>query len=311
MNRKLLTLLLSLALALAVWGGLPVHKAQAAITSVTIVYWPSHIPMDASNPCDTGGGTAYGVYVTVTGDPNENFTLSTAVGSTGCTWDAVNGAWRTEIATWDLYPRYNTGPTGTVSMWVYGRVYAGTSSSLLRISAYPCNADWSLCFAPTFSTKTITKMDMTTQGGWLVETGEAGRQGRTIVVRNGATINGIYIAEDNGINEGYAYAAGGYKVSVPACANCGYTIETWLPSAPGTAEGGINTMGANGCPSDIVAGAISSLDTCNSPTAILLESFAGTSQGGVTTLILVSLALAFVMGGLILVQRRRNSGPAL
>jgi len=322
MNRKLLTLLLSLALALAVWGGLPVHKAQAAITSVTLNYYPVNVPQDAPVGCATG--TSFVVIATVNATDtglDQYFTGHVTLGMPGsaCTYNSTTGTWQAELtSTIDLKQFTIPASQTTYQVVFYVRSQVGFTSNSLRASVYSCD-DGTFSYCPaggrvSSSPAAVTPMDMTSSGGWLDESGGvdvAARAGRYIAVKNGSTLVGLYSAEDNLVPEGNSHAAGGFKVAAPSCTDCAYTIETWLPSAPGTAEGGINTMDANGCPSDIVAGAISSLDTCNSPTAILLESFAGTSQGGVTTLILVSLALAFVMGGLILVQRRRNNGPAL
>ncbi len=154
-------------------------------------------------------------------------------------------------------------------------------------------------------------MNMTSSGGWLEETNGFSRAGKAYAVKSGATLVGLYVSEDNGVNEGYPAAlaaaapmAAGYsKVAVPACTTCGYTIESWNLAAPGTSVGQVNTMGDGACPNDVSAGAVTSLDTCTAPTAITLRTL--TARAPLSPLAaapVVGLALA---GGWVALRRRR------
>jgi hypothetical protein len=319
MNRKIFPILLAFVLALALWGGLPPQKAQAAITSVSLNYYPTYIPQDA--PASCASGTPFVVIATVnatdTGS-DQYFTAHTRlpVEGSACTFNPSTGTWQNET-TGTTSLRHFTLPAGqtTFQLVFYVRARSDLAFTTLRVAAYPCMDDtFTTCPAAgniASSPAGVTPMDMTTSGGWLEESGGvdvAARAGRYIAVKNGSTLVGLYSAEDNAIPEGYVYAAGGYRVAAPSCVGCGYTVETWLPGNPGTPEGGVNTLGLNGCPADITAGGTASLDSCNSPTAIRLESFAAASSGEATTLALVASGLSLLLVGLYLSHKMRSKG---
>jgi LPXTG-motif cell wall-anchored protein len=151
-------------------------------------------------------------------------------------------------------------------------------------------------------------------GGWLEETNGTARAGQAYVVKSGATIVGMYVSEDNGVNEGYpatvmaaaAPAAAGYsKVAVPACTDCNYTIESWSLAAPGTTDGLINTMGSGTCPNTVTAGSTTSLDTCTTPTVVSLRSLK--AAGGSAPLAALPAAGLALLGGLAVLLRRRRA----
>jgi hypothetical protein len=142
-------------------------------------------------------------------------------------------------------------------------------------------------------------------GGWLEETTGTARAGRTVVVKNGTSIIGMYAAEDNGVNEGYGYSPGGFRVAVPDCTTCGYTIETWDLALPGTAVGTINTMGSAGCPNTVTAATITSLNSCTTPTSITLKSLS-TRITPQTDFILTLAALLSITAIVGIIFRRRS-----
>jgi len=154
-------------------------------------------------------------------------------------------------------------------------------------------------------------MDLTTSGGWLEETDSTSRSNRAVVVRStaGGSIIGLYVAEPNGVGEGYVYTDGGFKVSVPGCDPCGYTIETWDLASPGAPIPGtqVNTMGEDGCLNTVTVGAITSLNSCGTPTVIQLISFTGTTESGSALLVGVFLFSVALLGVLFWLRRRQRA----
>jgi hypothetical protein len=150
---------------------------------------------------------------------------------------------------------------------------------------------------------------MASGGGWVEESTGTARAGRAVAVKSGTNIYGLYVAEDNSVNEGYS-GTGYYKIAVPTCTNCGYSIETWDFNSPGVAIGQVNTMpDANGN-NTVSAGATTSL-TFSKPTAITLSSLTAASPlpAALPFLGLVALgglaAVAALGIGAGLVRRRR------
>ncbi|HSF81095.1 MAG TPA: hypothetical protein VLA49_07670 [Anaerolineales bacterium] len=288
------------------------------ISSVVVTQYPRYSSREGSD-CTTGG-TPFAVRVHVEGQANQPITLGIGLASATCTYDAkpVNPAWIPPAAENHRFPRFTIGSDGTLDAWIYGRRdTTGTVGNLMRVIAFPCNADYTNCTATIgphvqSSPVTVTRMDMTPttgDGGWLEESG-GDRLGNTIVaVKNsGGTLIGMYRTENNSVEEGYSYGSGGYKVAVPACTNCNYSIETWSASNPGTPLGNVNVMGTTCSVNDIAAGATVSLDNpvCSNPTAITLISFSARGQPeGKTillavTLVLVTLATMFLQRRLVL-----------
>lgn len=312
MRRKWLSLVLAFILVALAFGALPTPQAAAAgITSISIDYYPTYIPTDAANPCSSGGGTPFAVRITVNGTANQAFGAKIRLGTAACTWRPDNSTWTTDSTSYTALTRGTIGAGGSVSMWLYGRANS-TATASLTVRARGCDAGYTTCADNVDSpAKAVTLMNMTSSGGWLEETNGFSRAGKAYAVKSGATLVGLYVSEDNGVNEGYPAAlaaaapmAAGYsKVAVPACTTCGYTIESWNLAAPGTSVGQVNTMGDGACPNDVSAGAVTSLDTCTAPTAITLRTL--TARAPLSPLAaapVVGLALA---GGWVALRRRR------
>jgi hypothetical protein len=302
----------ALALVAIGFGVLPAPRALAAgITSISIDYFPANIPTDAASPCSSGGGTPFAMHVTVNGTANQNFVIKTRLGAGACTWRPDNGAWTTDNTTYTALTRGTIEPDGNVSLWLYGRANSNATTSL-TVRARGCDAAWSACVDNIDSpAQTVALMNMVFSGGWLEETNGAARAGRAFVVKNGASIVGLYVSEDNGVNEGYPAAlmaaavpaAIGYsKVAVPDCSSCNYTTESWDLATPDTPVGQVNTMGTGACPNTVTAGSTTSLDACSAPTAITLRTLSATSRSTATAPV-ASLAL---LGGLAVLMRRRK-----
>jgi hypothetical protein len=148
-------------------------------------------------------------------------------------------------------------------------------------------------------------LNMTTAGGWLEESTGVARDGRAVAVFDNTDLIGLYVAKLNGVNDGYPNDSGYYRVAVPDCTDCGYTVETWELDDPGVAVGQINTMGENGCPDDVGIGAVQSMNSCNTPTAVSLAAIGvGSAVSPIPPLLLLLVVVGTAVG-LILVRRRR------
>ena len=183
------------------------------------------------------------------------------------TWTGATYGWLTDNGAWASFPSITTDGAGSWSGWAYGAVPIAAANTWLegRINCGGTNHS-------TSARVQVTLLNMSSTGGWLEESNGTSRAGRAVVVRTGSTIIGMYAVENNNVNEGYPSTPGYFRVAVPACTTCGYTIETWDLASPGTAVGTINTMGTNSCPDAITVASITSLNSCAVPTSITLKS---------------------------------------
>jgi hypothetical protein len=300
---------LGLVFAIILWASLPAAKAAA---SGVIGYYPTYIPADTTDGnCATG--TPYAIQVSYTGlDPLKTYTvkayqyLSSATDHKGCMWNWQTNKW---IAIDNTYPSSLPSISGVSvwSNWLFLKdvtAHAGASDLVLRVSLRNggVNDDATISSG-------LTPMDMSGSGdgGWLDESGAASRAGRGIVVYNGMSIVGLYVAENNNVDDGYAYAPGGFKLSVPSCTDCGYTILTFDLTAPGTIIGTGNTLGQGGCPCDVPAGTTVSLDACNVPTNITLSSLSSQSGEVNKNAVWAALLVTLLAGASLMVVKRRRS----
>ncbi len=268
--RKVLLLVLSLALALGAWVVRPTPQVRAAISSLTIDYYPAYIHLGEADVCNSG--TPFAVRVTVFGNVGDNFAVKIRLGTGACTWSPISNQWLTDSGAFTSMPRGTIGSNGEATLWLYGSAKSSATSSL-TVRARTCNSDWSSCPTPNVDSPPVTVnfLNMSSTGGWLEESNGTARAGRAVVVKNGTTIVGMYVAEDNGVTEGYS-GAGYYKVAVPVCSNCGYTVETWALNNPNVPVDKVNTMGTGGCPNNVGAGSVTSLNSCTVPTSVTLAS---------------------------------------
>ncbi|MBE2202316.1 MAG: hypothetical protein IAE79_27140 [Anaerolinea sp.] len=304
-NNKVWSIILSAVLLIILLSISPIQPAQAAITGITINYYPLNIPVDSGGPC-TSQGTPFAVRITVqTSIPNENFAAKIRFGTGGCTWNPATATWTTDTTAFTSLPRGTTDESGMTTMWLYGRA-ASTATTMLTVRARACDATFSACPTPNVDSASlpITLMDMSTSGGWLEESTGTDRASRAVAVFDDTNLVGLYVAKLNGVNDGYANDPGYYRVAVPDCTDCNYIIETWELNNPGTAVGQINTMGSNGCANTVVAGAIQSLNNCNTPTAVTLQS---TSANSATLPRLLLVVVGLMVGGTAVVAQRRKA----
>jgi hypothetical protein len=320
MRRKWLSLVLALMLVALAFGA--VSAAPEAPDAGVIDYYPTLLPADTtSTDCSTG--TPYAIHVSFSGLTAANtysikaYHYTTAdTTNRGCFWNFQANTWVAIDNTYSNLPTV-TGITDW-SGWLYIKEvtqHTGKTSTAdglkLRVRFRTGSTNMDATITAGLVAADMSGACTTNCGGWLVETNGFSRAGKAYAVKSGATLVGLYVSEDNGVNEGYPAAlaaaapmAAGYsKVAVPACTTCGYTIESWNLAAPGTSVGQVNTMGDGACPNDVSAGAVTSLDTCTAPTAITLRTL--TARAPLSPLAaapVVGLALA---GGWVALRRRR------
>jgi hypothetical protein len=277
-----------------------------AMAAGTVQFYPTYVPKDAVFDASNhmSGGTAFAVYGQITGAPaNTSCTgaklrlMSLLSGGTADTafrsWASGTGEWLGDSGAWASFGAITTDAAGNWSGWAYGAMTSSAVYTWLEMRIR--------CGATNYTTSTrvqVTLMDMSGSGtgGWLEETGTSSRGGRAIAVKNGATLIGLYVIEPNNVSEGYAYADGGYAVAAPACTTCGYSLETWNATSPGTAIGQVNTMGTSGCSNDVTAGNITSLNSCSNPTNVMLSSFAAQTDEPPVMSVLAVLGTLLVIG---------------
>jgi autotransporter-associated beta strand protein len=274
-----------------------------------MIYYPVHVPGDAAV---SGGtltqGTPFAVYATLTGLSGACFGPKLFYPDTGSsvayTWN--NSTWKLPEDTWATYAAID-GSSGSWSGWIIGAIPSSAVDTGNLAVGIHCSSN--LYTADV----AVTKMTMTDAGtgGWLDETRGINRAGRAVVVKDGTTIVGMYLAEDNGVDEGYTALAAAmaapaatvyYKVGV--LAGSGYTVESWNLASPGTPVDKVNTMGTEGCPSTAPAGVVTSMNACTSPTAVTLRTL--DTRASVDPLGVVLSALGLVAAGGSVAWRRRR-----
>ncbi len=252
--RKILTILIVFILSFSIL--IPFSKRVNAVISVTINVIPTYIPIDCTTGTNTpGDGTPIAVKVSVTGgSPNTLYKIKSRIGfisgpypSTDLTYaiwwanvDTSPYTWGIDTTAWASTWPFVTDSNGNWFGWIVTKVNKTSITS-------NANFDWNKNIYYVARARegtsnrdsaaiSITPLNMTstgsgTLGGWIE--GYANLDGnpaqnKIIVVKNSlGIIVGIYITEDNEINEGYASTAGYFKVGVPA--GCNYTVELWDP----------------------------------------------------------------------------------
>jgi hypothetical protein len=293
--------ILSLLIVLVSMSIRPVYAAG------TILHYATVIPADAVfDGTSLAAGTPFAVYGEITGAPANTSCngpklrlLPTSSGgtadSTFRTWTGER--WLTDSGAWAQFPAITTDDTGSWSGWAYAAVPSSATNTFLEFRINCGGGNHS-------STRvSISILDMSTDGngGWIEEVEGAARAGRAVAVRSGATLIGLYVAEDNDINEGYPPTPGYYKVAVPVCNPCNYSIETWELDAPGTAVGQVNTMPDINDNNTVAAGQATTL-TFDLPTAVQLTTLQ-TTAAAIPAVVFAAVVL--LLTGTAVVLRRR------
>ena len=252
MQKKFFSLLIVLAMVVSVIT--PLGQSVKGAVAVSVGSIPSYIPIDCSDTGTPGNGTPIAVFVSVTGGAaNTTYQIKSRVGfisppypSTTLTyaiWWANVGttpySWGTDTSTWATTWPITTDGSGNWSGWLVTKVNTSiTSNSSFNWSQ---NIFYVARFREGSSNRdsgsvSITPLNMAssgsgTLGGWIEGTATVNgipTENKVVVVKDGSTIVGIYLTENNNVNEGYSVTAGYFKVGVPAGGP--YTLELWDPT---------------------------------------------------------------------------------
>src|SRR5450756_410725 len=269
-GRIFLSILLVLSLLASGLGGrLP--KASAA-TTVGCSYPYYYAPYDGT--ASTGTPLAY--LVTLAGAaPSSSYYLNSyyynSTNPSGAyLWNASTALWvattSSAASSSSGHPLVVTDISGNWSGWIFMKSRTDKDYIVapnLRIRFYLSTATGTN-FTGTYNALNMMNMGtgtlptwVTTQGGWISGTAYLAdtttpAQGKIVVVKNGATIIGMYATEDNSVNEGYAATPGTFRAAAPV--GTGYSVEIWDPST--NAIIGVQTTGvvvtAGGTTPDVV-----------------------------------------------------------
>ena len=182
---------------------------QATITGT---YLPGSI-------ADSGGtgttGYPYAVFVTIAGwtaGASSQAYVKFYNGTNNEFMWSASGTWSNSTTYGSSnQPVVNIDGSGNWSGWIYMKHNPNvTATGKLRAAKVGSTSTNLTSVSITFNV-----LSMTSSGGWLVrQTSPA--VNKPILAYSGGTVVGSYRTEDNGISEGYAYGAGGFKIAVPA-----------------------------------------------------------------------------------------------
>jgi len=215
--------------------------------TVSIQFGYYYYPFDGTST----SGTPFAVFVNFSGQANTQYRVTgyfySGSTSSGYIWHLQNNNWFLTPGTTSSRPYITTDGSGNWKGWLVFKSNSGTSfggSVNFRVRFYlTANID------DTLTNVNLMNMSTSGNGGWIE--GYANLDGnpaqnKIVVVKNSSgTIIGIYITEDNGVNEGYSSTPGYFKVGVPA--GCNYTVELWDPTT--------NTIYPNGSVSNVCVNA--------------------------------------------------------
>ena len=184
--------------------------SQASLTAVAI-----------PNSIADGGGTGttgypYAVFVRI-----QNWTLAANGQAFLKIYSGTNNEFMWTGSAWSNTTAYNAAnqpvvaidASGNWSGWIHAKhnTGLGTTGSVraAKVGATSTNL--------TSSPKTFAVLNTTPagNGGWLVRSSSPAPNKGILAYAGGAVV-GSYRSEDNAITEGYSYAAGGFKIAVPA-----------------------------------------------------------------------------------------------
>ncbi len=276
MQKKLFSLLIALAMVVALTA--PLGQGVKGAASVSVGSIPSYIPIDCSDTGTPGNGTPIAVFVSVTGGAaNTTYQIKSRVGFTTPTYSSTDliyaiwwanvgtlpYSWGTDTTAWSSTWPIITDGSGNWSGWLVTKVNTSITTKT--------NFDWSknIFYVARFregsnnrdsGSVSITPLNMSssgsgTLGGWIEGSATLNgspAQNKVVVVKSGTTIIGIYLTEDNGVNEGYSSTPGYFKVGVPAGGP--YTLELWDPAtnAPYVGSATVDSVTAGNVTSGVI-----------------------------------------------------------
>jgi DNA/RNA endonuclease YhcR with UshA esterase domain len=225
MSKKFLTLIL---LALLILNLFPkISKAE----TVKLPFGYYFYPFDGTSTA----GTPFGVFVNLSGgQPNTDYYVTGyfyySTTSSGYIWHLQNNSWFATPGSTSLRPKITTDGNGNWKGWLVFKTnsstnFGGPVNFRVRITLGSTNYD------ATLYTVNLMNMSTSGNGGWIegyayLDGNPA--QGKIVVVKDSNnTIVGIYMTEDNGINENYGGGAGYFKVASPV--GCNLKVELWDP----------------------------------------------------------------------------------
>jgi hypothetical protein len=243
--------------------------------------------------------------------------------------------YNTATESWQAASNYIDHGTGNEEMqlWVFLRNTAATNTTLgtpgntgqirvrVREAPTPCTTTSATTTAFLSPDNEIAVIDNATTctvncGGWISETASQAAAGDMIVAKENSTIVGIYRAsmgdgEKNDVWPGYppydgdgGTVDGYYKIPVPACAACSYTIERWdydNPNGSAIPNTTVNTMPDSNSNNSVTAGQTTIL-TFDTPTAVQLTTLQTTTA---TIPAVAFAAVLMLLTGTAVALRRR------
>jgi len=249
MNKKFLSILVVLAMVVSLVAPLGNTVKGAAAATINPIYY--YAPYDGTQT----SGTPIAYYVQLTG---ANINAQYYVNAYFYNGSYPSGAyiWNSSTSTW--VPTTSSSPTATSGHPVITTDASGNWSGWIFVKSridkdYTVVPNIRVRFYLTSNTGTqvtatyynVNMMNMhisgftppswvTTDGGWIegiayLADGTTPATNCPVVVKNSSgTIVGIYMTEDNSVNEGYSTTPGYFKVAAPV--GTGYSVEVWNSS---------------------------------------------------------------------------------
>ncbi|MEM2900774.1 MAG: hypothetical protein QXT63_08275, partial [Thermoplasmata archaeon] len=205
-------------------------NAKNTRTNYGIDIYPKYIAGDTTTP--------FAVHYSIGGlEPNTDYYSKLRIKNAGTstypnyimTYNYATGLWTHDSSPWTSVNVIKTDATGNVSGWLVGKTYTGVVAGYYDIVLRLRKVGTSTNIDTTDMALNIRVMDMSTEGGWVTgyvyePDGTTPMQNANVLVKNSSgDVLGIYMTENNEVNEGYTNGSGYYRIAVPI--GSGYTIE--------------------------------------------------------------------------------------
>ncbi|WP_041726160.1 Ig-like domain-containing protein [Caldisericum exile] len=249
MRNKAFAVMVAIAMVVSLIAPLGNVVKGAASLSCSFPFY--YAPYDGTQ----NSGTPVAYYLTITGaNPNANYYLNAYYyygtnPSGSYIWNASTSQWvpttSSSPSSTSGHPVITTDSSGNWSGWVFVKSRIDKDYGTLpniRFRAY-LTSNTTTQITGTYNSVHMMNMRISgftppswvdTDGGWIEGIayqidGTTPASNCPVVVKNSSgTIIGIYMTEDNGVNEGYSSTPGYFKVAAPV--GTGYTVEVWDPS---------------------------------------------------------------------------------
>ncbi|MGB9856355.1 MAG: Ig-like domain-containing protein, partial [Caldisericum exile] len=248
MKRKIFSVLVAIAMVISLIAPLGNVVKGAATATISPIYY--YAPYDGT----LTSGTPIAYYVSLTGaTANTQYYVNAyfyngTYPSGAYIWNPTTLQW---VATTSSSPNSTSGhpvittdASGNWSGWIFVKSRIDKDYTLIpniRVRFYLIS-NTSTQITATYYNVHMMNMHISgftppswvdTDGGWIEgmayqSDGTTPASNSPVVVRNSSgTVIGIYLTEDNSVNEGYPTSGGYFKV--PAPVGWGYTVEVWDP----------------------------------------------------------------------------------